>query len=502
MNFKTRPHFEDRQLVQYNNESIKLSGTTYIAPTILDFSASTSGQTTVDISGLVGYLNEGREYGLVVEPPLLKISGSTGYTTVDVTGYVLSSVDANGNVGWVPASGVTSVNIYNSDGTISNTNRSVTLNNSNLNITGDSNSIITTAIVSPGTSVVVSQLEDNRTFNGYVSLSGTPVSTGFLAETLLPKIESSLNYYEGIITGDRTALIVSKCEITAQSDEVNFEGIKYDVDYSNNYDPRSLVDKEYVDNLVSSTIFTGNTSGDCITDLYITNLYGCSPITVWDSVQSVGSVASGTTSFAFGINNISSGVGSFSEGGDNIASGDNSHAEGWFTTASGSNSHAEGFSTLASATNSHAEGRSTVASGINSHAEGSSTSALGDTSHAEGRFTTAIGLASHVQGDSSEAFGDYSHSGGYGSSASGITSFIHSTNSIVTGDRSVVLGGQNITGTTNDTVYVPDFVIIKSASIPTDSSDTVGELGSITWDDNYFYWKTSTGWLRVSGSTF
>ena len=108
MNFRTRPHFEDRQIVQYNDESINLSGTTIISPTVLDFTGTTTGQTTVDISGLVGYLNEGREYGFRVEPPLLKISGSTGYTTVDVTGYVLTSVDEYGNVGWQPMSGGTS----------------------------------------------------------------------------------------------------------------------------------------------------------------------------------------------------------------------------------------------------------------------------------------------------------------------------------------------------------------------------------------------------------
>jgi len=32
------------------------------------------------------------------------------------------------------------------------------------------------------------------------------------------------------------------------------------------------------------TTFTGNTSGSCITDLYITNLYGCSPITIHDDL--------------------------------------------------------------------------------------------------------------------------------------------------------------------------------------------------------------------------
>jgi hypothetical protein len=65
-----------------------------------------------------------------------------------------------------------------------------------------------------------------------------------------------------------------------------------------------------------------------------------------------------------------------------------------------------------------------------------------------------------------------------------------------------VLGGSGITGATPDTVYVPNFVIKKVDAIPTSSSDTVGEAGSVTWDDTYFYWKTSSQWLRVTGSTF
>jgi len=46
-------------------------------------------------------------------------------------------------------------------------------------------------------------------------------------------------------------------------------------------------------------IFTGNTSANCITDLYVTNIHGCSPITIWDPVQSYGSEASGLNSFVF-----------------------------------------------------------------------------------------------------------------------------------------------------------------------------------------------------------
>jgi hypothetical protein len=40
-------------------------------------------------------------------------------------------------------------------------------------------------------------------------------------------------------------------------------------------------------------------------------------------------------------------------------------------------------------------------------------------------------------------------------------------------------------------------VIKKSASIPTSSGSTVGEVGSITWDENYFYVKTLSGWGRT-----
>jgi hypothetical protein len=47
-------------------------------------------------------------------------------------------------------------------------------------------------------------------------------------------------------------------------------------------------------------------------------------------------------------------------------------------------------------------------------------------------------------------------------------------------------------------VYVPDFTITKSAAVPTTSGDTVGDIGTITWDNTYLYVKTNTGWGRIS----
>lgn len=115
MNFRTRPHFEDRQLVQYFGDSITLSGNTLYAntggirikPTTLDFTGSTSGQTTVSINGLTGYLNENnRLSGLIINPPKLKLSGGTGTTTVNVENFVLTAIDSDGTAAWSPISGI------------------------------------------------------------------------------------------------------------------------------------------------------------------------------------------------------------------------------------------------------------------------------------------------------------------------------------------------------------------------------------------------------------
>lgn len=110
-----------------------------------------------------------------------------------------------------------------------------------------------------------------------------------------------------------------------------------------------------------TTPFTGG-SGNCITSFYTNNIHACTnEITVHNRVQSTGSDAQGTLSFAFG-NNVK---------------------------ALSDYSHAEGVNTIASGTTSHAEGNNTLTVGNASHAEGLDTLAIGDYSHAEGRRTLA-----------------------------------------------------------------------------------------------------------------
>jgi autotransporter adhesin len=262
-----------------------------------------------------------------------------------------------------------------------------------------------------------------------------------------------------------------------------------------------------------------------------------------------GSIASGSQSHAEGYETTATGVGSHAEGGGyfdglfywkgGLASGQASHAEGSITTASGNMSHAEGYNTTAIGDNSHVEGENTTASGYTAHAEGLNTKAIGDYSHAEGQATTALGPASHAEGiqttasgqyshaegylttangenshsegrftiasgdDShaegrgTEAISNFSHAGGYYSIASGDTSFIHSYNSVVTGDRSVVLGGQNLTGSTSDTVYVPNLSVNNEVAIKSYTPNVITSN-----QDNYPTSGYTTLRLSTSGATY
>ena len=228
--------------------------------------------------------------------------------------------------------------------------------------------------------------------------------------------------------------------------------------------------------------FTGNTSGDCITDLWVSNVYGCSPITIHDSVQSVGSTAFGILSTAFGNNTKSIGNYSHSEGQytisgwkgfsvDDVSNGiiylNNSYGdvtseftsgvlitEGYgkinYQNAIYTGSSTEiilydrsiggGFSYVSDETNldsnyadiipnmsaSHSEGYLSKSLGVYSHSEGYGTKAYGAYSHAEGKISLSNGQFSHAEGDTTSAYGDSSHSEGRLSKSIGLYS--HSQN--------------------------------------------------------------------------
>lgn len=188
------------------------------------------------------------------------------------------------------------------------------------------------------------------------------------------------------------------------------------------------------------------------------------------------SIASGDYSHAEGQNTVSSGNWSHAEGNSSISSGFYSHAEGKSSQATGTSSHAEGAYSQANGLASHSEGLYTQANGFASHAEGQNTRAENYSAHAEGNATQALGESSHAQNNGTIARGAGSHAGGSNSEVIGENGFIHSNNSLIEVDAdnssilggvnslmasgvtgSTILGGNAITGTSNDTVYGVNF---------------------------------------------
>jgi hypothetical protein len=191
----------------------------------------------------------------------------------------------------------------------------------------------------------------------------------------------------------------------------------------------------------------------------------------------------GFYSHAEGLSTTAKGDASHVEGYKTTSDSTGSHAEGYQTIASGTSAHSEGSYTLASKSYAHAEGYGSIASGNGgSHAEGYASVASGSASHAEGSGTTASNTAAHSEGFASIASGQYSHAGGVSSTSSGKASFIHSSGSTVSGDRSVVIGGYNITGSADDTVYVPDLVIDGLTSQDPIATDANGKIVAGTSD--------------------
>lgn len=263
---------------------------------------------------------------------------------------------------------------------------------------------------------------------------------------------------------------------------LTYSGVNYDINVINMYNLgggnySGSVNSVNVYLLSADTLcYTGRTIWVDVSGITRTNklIIDNSPVTgyIWTCTNSEGMGAWSANTSSGGTSYWSAGTGTNSilqKYSDSTALGTNAIVTGYKNSALGNYSHAEGRATLAEGIYSHAEGRTTIAAGISSHAEGSGTIAAGD----------------------------YSHAGGTGSTASGVTSFIHSTNSFINGDRSVILGGQNISASTSDTVFVP-YINISYSGTPSGSGDTLGNVGAIRWDNTYLYLKTNTGWGRIT----
>lgn len=121
--------------------------------------------------------------------------------------------------------------------------------------------------------------------------------------------------------------------------------------------------------------------------------------------------------------------------------------------------------------------------------------------------SVASGINSIAEGLNTTAGGYTSKASGYNSKALGITSFVHSSNSTVDvgANRSAIIGGQSITATNADTVYVPnlnintapanDNALTQVLVRATDGTVKYKTLGGLAT----FNWVTVT---TIGGSTY
>jgi hypothetical protein len=400
MSFNTRPHFQDRDFVQYIDESITLSGNTIfdsdgqikINPTYLQ---ETTG-STINISGQVGELVSNRISGLVIEPPILNLldpsGNTTGQTFVDVTGYVLTSYDSGGTSVWTSVASLSAdTNTYTTGGTLIN---------------------------------------DLLVYDNNLTLSA------------------------------------------------------YTID-------------------VSNLRFSGG-SGNCITDLYTSNIHGCSPITIHNNLQNVSSTATGVNSIALSTNSNVSGnysttiggkfniINNYTYSGIFVGSG-NTIQQGNYSVIIGgrNNLTTQGFSAIISSENSIMAGyNSTILGGYNNQVSalrsiiggGSNNIIVGEDVAIIGGQYNIIGSNTNngfIGGGISNTISTFSNNssiiGGGNNSINGINCFIGgglynnidlsaSKSSIIGGEYNFVNGatnshiiGSNITATTDNTTFVNNF---------------------------------------------
>ncbi len=295
---------------------------------------------------------------------------------------------------------------------------------------------------------------------------------------------------------------------------------------------------------VSGSTFTG---GQTLVYLYDTGLSASNNLYIGDtntpdiwggnqtaggssaSVKGFDSGAIGTNSFASGQDNFSMGRRSFTANKGNKVFGEASSSFGTSNSVYGVSSVSFGDSNILEGICSFATGNSNFLNSDSSFAGGDDNIINGQSSFVFGEQHTtnnergAIlgGLANLIQSgntyNSTILGGEFNEIsatigsdpvynstiiGGSGNTVTYYNSaIIASEGSVLTTNHSVILGGFNIIGTQINTVYVPHLVI-KSNFTPTGTTHSVGEIGQITYDSTYLYYRDSLGWKRISGATW
>jgi hypothetical protein len=257
MPFYTRPNFEDRQVVQYSGTSISLSG-----------------DTNVDLSGNLR-IKKGAFPGLIA-----------------------TSLDSDGTVVWGPISGISwSVSACTSPLYVNNlvscpsSGGTIQVDAGNLALNSELNFLIS---LSAGTNTDEVLVIDN---NGYVKTIPNLMGIGNMWHIPVGYTLTVPDNYQSFIYGDiliegtidlqtNAQLVILNGNIILSGGSIVGSGTTYLVTLGGG----------------SGCCFTGGT-GSCITDFYVTNIHGCSPIHIQPTspddvylVEGGGNVGIGLTS--------------------------------------------------------------------------------------------------------------------------------------------------------------------------------------------------------------
>ena len=249
-------------------------------------------------------------------------------------------------------------------------------------------------------------------------------------------------------------------------------------------------------NVVSGSTYTGNTSGDCISDLYLTNLYGCSPLHIEPSgvndvyiVENGGNVGIGTTTPTEKLN-VSGGDILIEYGTGKIFSNLTNPNEPIFRLSGGTTD----LCTIGVSSPSYG--------GVSIGVRGSAAASSGYGKNGDGFLYSSEdqnGL-NIISQDSASGTDDYIRF--YAGKDAISTSDIHIQGSGTTG--SVVKGniGINNESPTSkiDIIGTTGYqqLRLRTDYTPTSAADTNGDIGDVCWDDDYFYVKTNNGWGRTT----
>jgi hypothetical protein len=295
---------------------------------------------------------------------------------------------------------------------------------------------------------------------------------------------------------------------------------------------------------VSGTTFSG---GRTIVYLYNTGLSSSNNLYVgdtndpssWGGNQTAGGRSASVKGFASGA-----------IGTNSFAGGQGNNSFGWNTFTTNKSNKVFGNSSSAFGTSNKVYGTSSVSFGDSNKVEANTSFSLGSGNEVYGAFSFLGGTDSISNGPNSFGFGDqHTIDGEFGAILAGAmntiqsgttanctilggelnvisgatpsdpcynssivagsgnvikyfnSAIVGSENSTLVGDHSVILGGISISGTQSETVYVPN-IVVKTNFTPTGTTDPTGEVGQITYDSSYLYYRDTLGWKRLSGATW